>query len=133
MKRTYFCPHCRAVLNPSVKIVMRARLKRQSGLFLFSPRPGNYDVYVPEGFALTKGDQVVFACPVCGRDLTSRRGPEWAEIGFRTSADMRGTVVFSTVFGRHATYFITEEEIRWYGEDARDSLNFWGAGPERER
>ncbi len=132
MKRIYTCPHCRAVLNPSVKIVLRARLKRQSGLFLFSPKPGNYDVYVPEGFALEKGDQVTFACPVCGKDLSSGRGTEWAEIAFKSSAGIRGTVVFSRIFGRHATYFITEEEIRWYGEDARESLNFWGAGPDRE-
>jgi hypothetical protein len=33
----------------------------------------------------------------------------------------QGTVVFSKVYGKRATYFITEEEMRPYGEDARAS------------
>jgi hypothetical protein len=40
-------------------------------------------------------------------------------------------VVFSKIFGKHATYFITQEEVRLYGEDAQEGVNFWGAGPER--
>ena len=129
MKRIYSCPRCGAVLNPSVKIILRAQLKGQKGLFLFSPKPGNYDVFTPSGFSMKKGDQVEFQCPVCAEDLTSQRGKGWAEIRFQLSPSAAGTVVFSKVFSRHATYFITEEDVRWYGEDAQETVNFWGAGP----
>jgi len=132
MKRTYACPHCNAVLNPNVKIVLRARHEKRNGLLLFSPQPGNYDVFIPRGFELTKGDRVEFACPVCGGDLSSTRGKAWAEIHFSTDSGTRGSVVFSKVYGSHATCFITEEQERWYGEHARESTNFWGAGPDRD-
>lgn len=132
MKRTYECPHCNAVLNPNVKIVLRAQLKKRTGLFLFSPKPGNYDVFIPQGFNLVEGTRVEFACPVCGTDLTSSKGKTWAEIRFSTSTGVKGSVVFSKIYGAHATCFITEEQVRWYGEDAREYTNFWGAGPERD-
>ena len=133
MKRTYECPSCSAVLNPNVKIVLRARLKKRTGLFLFSPKPGNYDVFIPQGFELVEGTRVEFACPVCGADLTSSKGKNWAEILFSTSSGARGSVIFSKVYGAHATCFITEEKVRWYGEDARECTNFWGAGPDRDQ
>jgi hypothetical protein len=132
MKRTYSCPHCDVTLNPSVKIILSGEREGKRGLFLFSPKPGNYDVILPPELELKNGDEVSFACPACGKDLTSPKGKEWAEIAFGTPSTTGGTVVFSKVFGRHATYFITREEVRWYGEDAGESVNFWGAGPERE-
>lgn len=133
MKRTYACPHCNAVLNPSVKIVLRAQIKKRSALFLFSPKPGNYDVFIPPGFGLAEGDRVDFGCPVCGADLTSAKGKTWAEIGFSTDSGAQGSVVFSKLYGTHATCFITREQMRWYGEDAGGNTNFWGAGPDRDR
>lgn len=128
MKRVYSCPRCGAVLNPSAKIVLKAHLKEQKGLFLFSPKPGNYELFIPPGFALKEGDEVSFSCPVCGKDLTSKRGDAWSELHFQSSPEIQGTVLFSKVYGVHATCFITEETIRWYGEDADPTLNFYGEG-----
>jgi predicted RNA-binding Zn-ribbon protein involved in translation (DUF1610 family) len=133
MKRVYACTHCKAILNPSAKIVLKARLGEQKGLFLFSPRPGNYDLFIPSNFPLKEGDEVEFSCPVCGKDLTSKRGASWAEIEFQSSADIRGTVLFSKTYGVHATCFITEENLRWYGEDANPAINFYGEGGWRDR
>jgi predicted RNA-binding Zn-ribbon protein involved in translation (DUF1610 family) len=132
MKRTYSCPKCGAILNPSVKIILRATRGKQKGLFLFSPKPGSYDLITPTDFTLEKGDEVDFACPVCGTDLTSSKGKSWAEIRFSTSPEDQGTVIFSKVSGHHATYLICGDEIRWYGEHASSSINFWGVGPEGE-
>jgi hypothetical protein len=132
MKRTYSCPHCQATLNPGTKVVLRAQREGTQGLFLFSPRPGNYDVIVPDGFALKQQDVVTFGCPVCGAVLTSVHDPAMAEIAFTSANGVSGTVAFSRVAGRHASYFITAERVRSYGEHAEDrGLNFWGAGPER--
>lgn len=132
MKRTYSCPKCAAVLNPGTKIILRATLGKKKGLFLFSPKPGSYDLIVPDGFDLEKGDEADFACPVCGTDLTASKGKSWCEICFSTTPEDRGTVIFSKIYGHHATYFVCGDEIRWYGEHAPSSINFWGAGPEGE-
>jgi len=132
MKRVYSCIGCGTVLNPSAKIILKARLEKRQGLLLFSPRPGNYDVHIPSDFPLRKGDRVEFSCPVCGADLTSPRGDQWAELQFQSSEEIRGTVLFSKVYGVHATCFITEETLRWYGEDANPALNFYGEGRDRE-
>lgn len=121
MKRSYHCPRCETVLNPSDKIILKGIHANSRGLFLFSPRPGNYDVRIPPGFTLKRGDEVTFSCPVCSGDLTSAKDAEWATLGFRVPSGQQGTVVFSKVYGRRATFFITEEEMRPYGEDARAS------------
>jgi hypothetical protein len=132
MKRTYLCPHCKAILNPSTKIILRAELEGKRGLFLFSPRPGNYDVIIPDGFRLRRKDRIGFSCPVCSRDLTSVHDSALAEIRFTSSGGSSGTVAFSRIFGQHASYFITAEHVRSYGEHAAGrGVNFWGEGPER--
>ncbi len=131
MKRTYRCPQCQALLNPGTKIILRADWEGGRGLLLFSPQPGNYDVIVPDGCVLRPQEAVRFSCPVCGSDLTSVHDPALAEIAFSTGSGMSGTVAFSRVKGRHASYFITAERIRSYGEHAEDrGMNFWGAGPD---
>ncbi len=132
MRRSYQCPHCKAVLNPGTKIVLRAEVDGRKALLLFSPQPGNYDVIVPEGFQLRKKDKVLFSCPVCGVSLTSARDENLAQISFLSTAGASGTVAFSRVFGHHATYFITAEDVRSYGEHAESvDVNFWGEGPDR--
>jgi hypothetical protein len=131
MKRVFRCPRCEAILNPNVKIILSTRKGSHRGLFLFSPKPGNYDLFIPSDFPLAKGDIVEFGCPVCGGDLTSNRGPGWAEIRFQNPGWSQGAVVFSKENGRHATYFIAKEEVRSYGKDAPEAVNFFGAGPDR--
>lgn len=131
MKRSYQCPHCKAVLNPGTKIILRAELEDRKALLLFSPQPGNYDVIIPEDFQLRKKDKVLFSCPVCSLPLTSPRDENLAEISFHSTAGTSGIVAFSRVFGQHATYFITAEDVRSYGEHAANlDVNFWGEGPD---
>jgi hypothetical protein len=132
MKRTYSCPHCEAVLNPDIKIILRVEKGGKKGLILFSPRPGDYHAILPSDPALETGDRVSFACPVCSKDLRSSRGEEWAEIQFHSTGRIEGTAHFSTVFGRHATCFVTQEEEHWYGEDVQETMHFWASGPMQE-
>ena len=131
MRRTYLCPHCGGILNPNVKIVLRAEYLHHRGLFLFSTQPGNYDAIIPDGFPLKKKAQVRFSCPICAKDLTSNRDRTMAEIKFHSTSGVEGTVVFARVYGHHATYFITDEEVKTYGDAHEDRVNFWGAGPRR--
>lgn len=130
MKRNYFCPKCQSLLNPNVKIVLTAQKDRAQGLILFSPQPGNYDAIVPDDLRLQPGDLVEFRCPVCGTDLTSSRNPNLAEIGFRFASGDEGRVGFSRRYGEQATYFVTQEDVKTYGEHAGlyGGMNYFGAG-----
>jgi hypothetical protein len=131
MKRVYTCPHCQGILNPGTKVVLRGQLGGKRALILLSPQPGNYDVTVAESFGLKPKDRVDFSCPLCDHDLGSPRQLAMAEVALRLSSGATGTVAFSKIFGQHATYFITEESVRTWGEHAQaDDVNFFGAGPE---
>ena len=131
MKRNYHCPKCYGILNPNVKIILKTECAGRTALLLFSPQPGNYHVIAPESFQLKRNDEVRFSCPLCSRDLTSKRDKQMAEISFSSPGGDSGRVVFSRVYGHHETYFVTKEEVRCFGKHAgRDGVNFWGAGPE---
>ena len=128
MSRIYSCPGCHGVLNPNRKIILRAELSGQLALLLFSPRPGSYDVIAPPGFRMKKGDVVDFHCPLCNQNLKSSHEPGYAEIHVDESGGRAATVAFSRTYGVHATYFITSERVRSYGEDAHGTVNFFGEG-----
>jgi hypothetical protein len=130
MKRTYTCPHCHGVLNPGTKIVLRGERAGKTALILLSPKPGNYDAVVPEGFPLKEKDKVDFFCPLCRKNLVAPREASMARLAFQLGA-FSGFVAFSRVYGKHSTYVITEESVKSYGEHATSEVvNYWGAGPE---
>ena len=130
MMRTYFCPACKAVLNPNVKIILALASGRRKSLILLSPRPGDYSVILPPDLTLRRGEEVDFFCPACGKSLRSEASAHLAEIGFRLEDGSQGRVNFSRRFGEHATFFVTRERVRAYGENAAmyGEANFFGAG-----
>lgn len=132
MKRTYSCPRCQATLNPNVKVILTAVRGNRRGLILLSPQPGNYNAIVPEDLPIAAGDLVEFHCPVCNALLTSPENENLAALRFRFSTGLQGTVLFSRRYGEHATYFISDDEVRTYGDDLGGGagLNFFGVGQE---
>jgi predicted RNA-binding Zn-ribbon protein involved in translation (DUF1610 family) len=130
MKWKYECPHCRAVLNPNVKIILRIRRGKHKGLILFSPRPGNYQsICDPDfGVKLKEDELVEFACPVCGEILTSTASKKLAELLLLRPADKVHRIQFSRVYGEHATFILDGDSVVPYGEDAAlyDEVNFFG-------
>jgi RNase P subunit RPR2 len=128
MKRNYFCPQCNVTLNPSTKLILRVTKGTQNGLVLFSPQPGNYNAIWSPELRLSQGERVSLFCPVCQADLRFETDDRFARIGFNTASGMTGQVLFSRTLGEHATYFVTKETIRSYGEAASQSisLNFFG-------
>jgi len=130
MKRVYFCPECRAVLNPNVKIVLAAYRHDKRGLVLFSPQPGNYQAIISDAMPLGQGDLVEFHCPVCSHLLTASHDENLAGMDFRFSTGLEGKVYFSRRYGEHATYFVANDDVRSYGEHvaAQSGVNFFGAG-----
>jgi len=134
MKRSYFCPGCQATLNPNVKIILAIVRGRKRSLILLSPQPGNYRVILPADVTLRRGETIALFCPACGVDLTSEANEHLAEIGFRLEAGTKGRVNFSRKYGEHATFFVTRERVRSYGENAAvyGDSNFFGAGVQED-
>jgi hypothetical protein len=134
MKRMYFCLKCKATLNPDVKLILTMAKGRRRSLILLSPQPGNYSIIVPDDVVLRRGDKVDFFCPACGANLRSEASTHLTEIGFQLEDGTKGRVNFSRKFGEHATYFVTKEQIRSYGDNAAmyGDADFFGAGREKE-
>jgi hypothetical protein len=130
MKRSYSCPRCQATLNPNVKVILTAVSAGRRGLVLLSPQPGNYNAIMSEELPIQVGDLVEFRCPVCNALLTSGENENLAALRFRFSTGLQGTVLFSRRYGEHATYFISDDEVRTYGDDLGQgaSVNFFGVG-----
>jgi hypothetical protein len=132
MKRVYFCPQCRAILNPNVKVILAAYRQDKRGLVLLSPQPGNYQAIITEDLPLRQGDLVEFHCPVCSHLLTASHDENLAGMDFRFSTGLEGKVYFSRRYGEHATYFVANDDVRSYGEHVAEQggVNFFGAGGE---
>lgn len=133
MKRRYFCPKCEANLNPNVKIILMVRRDGQQGLILLSPQPGNYAIIVADEILPEAGDLMDFHCPVCGESLTAEDNDNMACLDFRFANGSNGTVFFTRRFGEHATYFVADDEVKVYGENAtpQHGMNFFGSGQDQ--
>jgi hypothetical protein len=130
MKWKYSCPHCKAVLNPHVKIVLSARRGKTHGLVLLSPRPGNYQFLCDDEFQakVKEGELITLSCPSCGTNLTSTVSKKLAEINLHQPGRQVMKVQFSRVQGEQATFILNGETVVPYGEDADlyDEVNFFG-------
>jgi transcription elongation factor Elf1 len=131
MKNVFTCPHCQAVLNPSVKILLVISYKKNKGMILLSPQPGNFR-FICDGSIeknLSQGAKVRFSCPVCTKDLTSRSNSQMAELRMVHADREPRRVEFSRIFGKQATFVFDGEDVTPFGEDADDLGlgNFFGA------
>ena len=131
MKKVFSCPHCQAVLNPSVKILLVISYKKKKGMILLSPQPGNYKYICDPSVEkhLSQGAKVRFACPVCSEDLTSPSSSQLAEMRIATPGQDPQRVEFSRIYGKNATFVFDGEDVTAFGEDADNlgSTNFFGA------
>ncbi len=129
MKKTCFCPHCNAVLNPNEKVIFIVDDGERKGLILLSAKPGDYRLIADQNFALKKGRAATFSCPVCSQSLTSAVNDKFVEIKLDQGGSALSTVEFSRVFGEHATFIIDGREMASYGEDADEmgDVNFFGS------
>jgi hypothetical protein len=118
MKTKFFCPHCRSVLNPGLRIILAVRLGEMRGLILLSPQPGNYHYVCDESFRsrMRIGDEVDFSCPICKSDLTSPVSEKLVEIVIKTPDQKTKIARFSRVCGEHATFVCNGQRVEDYGE-----------------
>ncbi|MEN8008139.1 MAG: hypothetical protein ABFS42_14050 [Candidatus Krumholzibacteriota bacterium] len=131
MKNVFTCPHCQAVLNPSVKILLVISYRKKKGMILLSPQPGNYKFICDKSVErnLTPGSKIRFSCPVCTEDLTSKSNSQLAELRMTAPGRETRRVEFSRIYGKNATFVLDGEDVVSFGEDADDLGlgNFFGA------
>ena len=131
MKNDFTCPHCLAVLNPSVKILLVVSYRNTKGMILLSPQPGNYKYICDSSVErqLSTGAKIRFSCPVCTEDLTSPTNSQLAELRMVAPGGNFRRVEFSRIYGKNATFVFDGEDVTAFGDDADNlgSTNFFGA------
>ena len=111
MKWTYSCPHCRAMLNPQDAIILVAGYKDRTWLVGLHPEPGEYEIFVPPGIKVTRGERWSFACPVCSVNLVTDFSDDLCAVDIHTD-DEDHRVFFSRIAGEQATFVISAEGLR---------------------
>ena len=71
MPRSYFCPHCRKLLNPGTKVIFLVENGNVRELMLLSAKLGEYSVVHSRSMTFVEGEVYTFRCPMCRSDLTS--------------------------------------------------------------
>ena len=136
MGRSYYCPHCRKLLNPGTKVIFLVENGPDVELVLLSPKLGDYSVIASRSMTLLDGAIYTFRCPLCRADLTSHVDSKLVELMSRAGDEAPPErVSFSRIHGEHATFLMAEDGVDSFGEhaDRYESLNFFGEakGPGR--
>jgi len=122
MKWNYFCPQCSAHLNPVKEhVVLLADCSFGRGLFMFSNEPGDYQLVLPKGISVEKGQLWDFYCPVCRADLKLEAEPNIAMIKMTDSTGSEHSMLFSRVAKERCTFVVNAEGVKVYGPD---SINY---------
>lgn len=130
MKRAYFCPHCRGLLNPGAKVIFVIEHGRDRGLLLLSPELGDYAAVLAKSHPIEPGALNEFFCPICHHELRSPASDNLVEILCRQADGSEARVDFSRVAGEHATFVCGPRGIASFGEHAPryEDVNFFGEG-----
>ena len=134
MGRSYFCPHCRRMLNPGTKVIFLVENGDDRELMLLSAKLGEYSAVYSRSMKFEDGKVYTFRCPMCRSDLTSSLDENLVDILTESNDDIMVRVSFSRVFGEQATFLRAPDGVDRYGEHAAryEGVNFFGetADPE---
>ena len=128
MARSYFCPHCRKLLNPGTKVIFLVDTPQDCELMLLSAKLGDYSAVFARSMVFEEGRLYTFRCPLCRAELTSSLDEKLVEI---LTDDEDGALVrvsFSRVFGERATFLMTGGDLTQFGShaDRYEGVNFFG-------
>jgi hypothetical protein len=129
MGRSYYCPHCRKLLNPGTKVIFLVENGPEMELVLLSANLGDYSVVTSRSMSLLDGAIYTFRCPLCRADLTSSENDKLVDLLSRAGEDESPVrVSFSRIHGEHATFLMADDGVDRFGEhaDRYDNLNFFG-------
>lgn len=132
MEKRYLCPECRSDLKVRKSLIFSAKAKNgSSGLILFSPEFGNYDILHSHSLDFQKGDHIDFFCPVCHENLVVKdKKADLARVLMIDEVGEEFEVVFSEIAGKKAVLIIKDDTIvNATGKDAEQFMNYWGIEP----
>lgn len=136
MERSYYCPHCRKLLNPGTKVIFLVENGPELELVLLSAQLGDYSVVHSRSMTLLDGAIYTFRCPLCRVDLTSNIDDKLVELLSRSEDDDAPVrVSFSRIHGEHATFLMADDGVDRFGEhaDRYANLNFFGEAKSSNR
>ena len=136
MERSYYCPHCRKLLNPGTKVIFLVENGPELELVLLSAQLGDYSVVHSRSMTLLDGAIYTFRCPLCRVDLTSNIDDKLVELLSRSDEDDAPVrVSFSRIHGEHATFLMADDGVDRFGEhaDRYANLNFFGEAKSSNR
>jgi len=135
MARSYYCPHCRKMLNPGTKVIFLVENGSDREMVLLSAKLGDYSVVHSRSMTFEEGKMYTFRCPICRADLTSSLDEKLVDILTETEDQEPVRVSFSRVFGEQATFLRAPDGVDRYGEHASryDSVNFFGEAADKEK
>ena len=136
MGRSYYCPHCRKLLNPGTKVIFLVENGPEMELVLLSANLGDYSVVTSRSMSLLDGAIYTFRCPLCRADLTSSENDKLVDLLSRAGEDESPVrVSFSRIHGEHATFLMADDGIDRFGEhaDRYDQLNFFGEAKDSQK
>jgi hypothetical protein len=125
------CPYCSGQLKAHTKIILSARKSTgQRGLILFNPKLGEYDILTHNTFRLQEGEHLDMLCPLCHANLTDQTiSKSLAKILMIDEKGNESQIYFSEIVGKKCTYKIQGKEVKAFGKDAGEYLNYWGVEP----
>ncbi len=129
MSRSFYCPHCKKLLNPHRKVIFLVENGNELELVLLSAQLGDYSAVHSRSMELVDGAVYTFRCPVCRADLTSSINNRLVDLVTREDEDGQDMhVSFSRVHGEEATFLMADDGINRFGADADryEGVNFFG-------
>ena len=133
MGRSYYCPHCRKLLNPGQKVIFLVENGNDREMVLLSAKLGDYSVVHSRSMTFEEGKVYTFRCPICRADLTSGLDENLVDILTDGADETQVRVSFSRVFGEQATFLRAPDGVNRYGEHASryDNVNFFGEAADK--
>lgn len=113
----YTCPNCSVHLNVDGNIVLSIKTHDGNhGVVLLSDTLGDYSVHHHPALKLQKGEKTHFYCPSCKGSLDYSKDQNMVRIFMHSDEGEEHTVIFSAIYGDQATFQISEERSKSYGE-----------------
>ncbi|MGM0497906.1 MAG: hypothetical protein ACQESJ_08315 [Bacteroidota bacterium] len=125
MKNHFFCPKCQSFLNIEDNLIFAVKAENgKTGLITLSPEIGNYSVKTNPYFEIEKGMKYEFYCPVCGKELASEVNENLTHLRMVDEENHEYEVMFSKIAGEKSTYTLIGENVKMYGEDSGNYVDF---------
>lgn len=128
MKTDFLCPNCKGYLSLGENIVFKVKGNGQKkGILFLSRTLGDYTYAVNPNFAIDKGEELEFYCPICHADLSVSGSESLARVILREESRYEYYIVFSRKEGERCTYKLSEKKMDTYGEAVLKYVDFINA------